>query len=86
MHIFQIKEKEYIQKYDSSIVLPEDPSQWIKILSHDDSVNENIGYVSSMQIGNRMFSEAAGMTFRDKIMRYNVKSPCFAIIYNGQYL
>lgn len=78
--------KEYIQKYDSSIVLPEDPSQWIKILSHDDSVNENIGYVSSMQIGNRMFSEAAGMTFRDKIMRYNVKSPCFAIIYNGQYL
>lgn len=78
--------KEYIQRYDSSIVLPDDPAQWIKILSHDDSVNENIGYVSSMQIGNRMFSEAAGMTFRDKIMRYNVKSPCFAIIYNGQYL
>lgn len=78
--------KEYIQRYDSSIVLSDDPSQWIKILYHDDSVNENIGYVSSMQIGNRMFSEAAGMTFRDKIMRYNVKSPCFAIIYNGQYL
>ncbi len=78
--------KEYIQRYDSSIVLSDDPSQWIKILSHDDSVNESIGYVSSMQIGNRTFSEAAGMTFRDKIMRYNVKSPCFTIIYNGQYL
>ena len=44
------------------------------------------GYVSAMQIGSRTFSEAAGMTFRDKIMKYNVKSPCFAIIYNGQYL
>ena len=78
--------REYIQKYDPSIILPEDPSQWIRILSHDDSVNENIGYVSAMQIGNRTFNEAAGMTFRDKIMKYNVKSPCFAIIYNGQYL
>lgn len=78
--------KEYIENYDSSIVLPDDPSQWIRILEHDDSVNENIGYVSAMQIGNRTFSEAAGITFRDKIMRYNVKSPCFAIIYNGQYL
>ncbi len=78
--------KDYILRYDPSIVLPEDPSQWIQILRHDDSVNENIGYVSAMQIGNRTFSEAAGMTFRDKIMRYNVKSPCFTIIYNGQYL
>lgn len=78
--------KEYIQNYDPSIVLSDDPSQWIRILRHDDSVNENIGYVSAMQIGSRTFSEAAGMTFRDKIMKYNVKSPCFAIIYNGQYL
>ena len=78
--------KNYILSYDPSIVLPQDPANWIRILSHDDAVNENIGYVSAMQIGNRTFSEAAGITFRDKLMRYNVNSPCFAIIYNGQYL
>jgi len=78
--------KNYILSYDPSIVLSDNPADWIRILSHDDAVNENIGYVSSMQIGNRTFSEAAGITFRDKIMKYNVKSPCFTIIYNGQYL
>lgn len=78
--------KNYILSYDPSIVLSDNPAEWIKILRHDDAVNENIGYVSSMQIGNRTISEAAGITFRDKIMKYNVKSPCFTIIYNGQYL
>ena len=78
--------KNYILSYDPSIELSHNPADWIKILSHDDAVNENIGYVSAMQIGNRTFSEAAGITFRDKIMKYNVKSPCFTIIYNGQYL
>lgn len=78
--------RDYIKGYDSSIVLSDNPADWIRILSHDDAVNENIGYVSAMQIGNRTFSEAAGITFRDKIMKYNVKSPCFAIIYNGMYL
>lgn len=78
--------KNYILSYDPSINLPDDPSQWIKILAHDDAVNENIGYVSKMQIGDRTLSEAAGIRFRDEVMNYNVKSPCFTIIYNGQYL
>lgn len=78
--------KEYIQKYDSSIVLSDNPAEWIKILKHDDAVNENIGYVSAMQIGNKTISQGAGLKFRDNIMRYDIKSPCFAIIYNGQYL
>lgn len=78
--------KEYIQRYDSSIVLSDNPAEWIKILRHDDAVNENIGYVSAMQIGNRTISQGAGLKFRDNIMRYDIKSPCFAIIYNGQYL
>lgn len=78
--------KEYIQRYDPSIVLSDNPAEWIKILKHDDAVNENIGYVSAMQIGNRTISQGAGLKFRDNIMRYDIKSPCFAIIYNGQYL
>lgn len=78
--------KEYIHRYDPSIVLSDNPANWIRILRHDDAVNENIGYVSAMQIGNRTFSQGAGLKFRDNIMRYDIKSPCFAIIYNGQYL
>lgn len=78
--------KDYILSYDSSIVLSDDPSEWIKILAHDDAVNENIGYVSAMQIGNRTITQGAGLKFRDKIMDYDIKSPCFAIIYNGEYL
>ena len=78
--------RNYIMSYDSSIVLSDNPAEWIKILSHDDAVNENIGYVSAMQIGDRTYNEAAGLRFRDDIMNYNVKSPCFTIIYNGQYL
>lgn len=78
--------KDYILSYDSSIVLSDDPSQWIKILVHDDAVNENIGYVSSMQIGNKTILQGAGLKFRDNIMKYDIKSPCFAIIYNGEYL
>lgn len=77
---------DYIRRYDSSIVLSDNPAEWIKILRHDDAVNENIGYVSAMQIGNRTISQGAGLKFRDNIMRYDIKSPCFAIIYNGQYL
>ncbi len=78
--------KEYIMNYDPTIVLSDDPSEWIKILVHDDAVNENIGYVSAMQIGDRTISQGAGLKFRDKIMKYDIKSPCFAIIYNGNYL
>ncbi len=78
--------KNYIKSYNSTIELSDNPADWIRILRHDDAVNENIGYVSAMQIGNRTYSEAAGIKFRNEIMDYEVKSPCFAIIYNGQYL
>lgn len=78
--------RNYITSYDPSIRLSADPSNWIHILTHDDAVNENIGYVSAMQIGDRTITNGAGLIFRDKVMKYNIKSPCFAIIYNGQYL
>ncbi len=78
--------KKYILSYDSSIELSDDPSEWIEILTHNDAVNENIGYVSAMRIGDKVLSSAAGMTFRNSVMDYEVRSPCFAIIYNGEYL
>lgn len=78
--------KAYIKSYDSSINLSNNPADWIKILQHDDAVNEQIGYVSRMQIGDRTLDYGAGMRFRDYVLDYAIKSPCFAIVYNGQYL
>lgn len=78
--------RNYIKSYDSSINLSLNPADWIEIIDHDDAVNKDIGYVSSMRIGDRIISQGAGMVFRDKIMKYDIKSPCFAIIYNGKYL
>lgn len=78
--------RNYIHAYDSSIVLSDDPADWIRILRHDDAVNEQIGYVSAMQIGHKTINQGAGMIFRDRVLKYGIKSPCFAIVYNGQYL
>lgn len=78
--------RNYIKSYDSSINLSLNPADWIEIIDRDDAVNKDIGYVSTMRIGDRIISQGAGMVFRDKIMKYDIKSPCFAIIYNGEYL
>ena len=78
--------RNYIRAYDSGIRLGDDPSQWLRILQHDDAVNESIGYVLSMQIGDKVIGANAGLTFRDEVMQYDLKSPCFAILYNGNYL
>ncbi len=77
--------KNYITSYDGSIRLSDDPAEWLRILAHDDAVNETTGYVYSMQVGDRVIESGAGMVFRDKIMDYSIKSPCFNIIYNGQF-
>lgn len=85
--VYSVNEmRNYILSYDPSINLSDNPAEWIEILKHDDAVNENIGYVSSMRIGDKVYNQAAGLLFRDKVMRYKVKSPCFVIVYNGQYL
>ena len=77
--------KNYITAYDGSIILSDNPAEWLRILAHDDAVNETTGYVYSMQVGDRIIESGAGMVFRDKIMDYSIKSPCFNIIYNGQF-
>lgn len=77
--------KNYITSYDGSIRLSDNPAEWLRILAHDDAVNETTGYVYSMQVGDRVIESGAGMVFRDQIMDYSIKSPCFNIIYNGQF-
>ena len=42
-----------IMAYDSSIVLPADPSQWLEIVSHTASIDANRGYVKQIRVGNK---------------------------------
>ncbi len=70
--------KKLIEAYDSSIVLGDDPSQWITIVSHDGAYNGNIGYVSVLRIGNK---EIRGNKFRGEVCDYRLRSHCFAVKY-----
>ena len=82
------KEEMYniIKGYDSSIVLSDDPSQWIKVLSHSASIDADRGYVTKIQVGNRVmdgyFDFCDGMMNRyfwsESYFQY---STCFCVMY-----
>ncbi len=52
--------KEMIMDYDSSIRLSSDPSEWVKILAHSASIDAKRGYVTKVQVGDRVMD---GYTF-----------------------
>jgi len=62
------------------VTLGIDPSQWIKINAHDSSVNANIGYVSSMTVGDKTIS---GHFFRTSVISYGIRSHCFSVSYDA---
>ena len=75
-----------IKSYDSSIVLQDDPSQWIKIISHSASIDADRGYVTKIQVGNKVMDGYFG--FCDGMMhdyfwstRYFNSSTCFCVMY-----
>ena len=83
------KVKKYIEKYASangkSVKLSSDPSQWIKILSHDGAYNSKIGYAATVSIGG---CEIRGYQFRSKVMVDEsgdmlLRSHCFTVEYVG---
>ena len=55
-----------------------DPATWISIISHDGAINENIGYVSSVNVGGVIMS---GNDFRTKVMDGRIRSHCFTVVY-----
>ena len=57
--------REMIMSYDSSIQLSSDPSQWVKILAHSASIDKNRGYVTKVQVGNRVMD---GYTFCSEVI------------------
>ena len=62
----------------TGIQLSGDPSTWLKIVSHDACINENIGYVSYIQVGNQVYT---GYKFRIEVLGGAIRSHCFTITY-----
>ena len=67
-----------IVKSKLKVDLSGDPSTWITIISHDGVINENIGYVSSMNVGGKIIS---GNEFRTNVLEGKIRSHCFMMVY-----
>lgn len=76
---FTVEEmREYILAYNNSIILEDNPSQWLRIVSHDSAYNASVGYVETMKVGNK---EIRGNAFRGSVMKYAIRSHCFKMEY-----
>lgn len=68
-----------IKSYDSSIVLSSNPADWLQILEHTGSIDENRGYVTKIRVGNK---ELSGYNqFHYDLMDASYYSSCFIITY-----
>ena len=63
---------------DLKVNLSGDPSTWLTILSHDQAVRDDIGYVSTINVGGMVLT---GNDFRIKVMEGRIRSHCFALQY-----
>ncbi len=63
----------------TGIELTGDPASWIKIVSHDACINNNIGYVSYIQVGDQVFT---GYKFRLDVLGGAIRSHCFTVNYS----
>lgn len=75
--------KAYLTSYAKSkgwedFALSDNPAEWIEIVEHDASMNENLGYVTSIRIGNHTVN---GNTFRFYVVDGDIKSHCFTFEY-----
>jgi len=65
-------------KENAKIDLAGDPSTWLGIITHDSAVRDDIGYVSSINVGGTIMT---GNDFRIKVMGGRIRSHCFAFTY-----
>ena len=68
--------KKLILDYDESIVLSDNPSEWISVVSHDSAYNASVGYASVVRVGNK---ELRGNRFRSDVCDYRLRSHCFTV-------
>ena len=72
--------KAMLTAYDASLVLGEDPAEWVKVLKHDGAVNTGVGYVETVSVGGK---EISGIEFIEKVMAgKNLSSQCFSVTYS----
>ncbi len=71
--------KKLITAYDKEITLSDDPSQWLEILEHTASIDENRGYVTKIRVGDK---ELTGYRqFQFELMGNVFVSSCFTVNY-----
>lgn len=76
---FTVEEmRKLIMSFNDEIVLGDDPSEWITIVSHDSAYSADIGYIEKIRIGNY---EMRGNAFRGSVMNYAIRSHCFTVEY-----
>lgn len=68
----------YAKDNGIDIVLDSDPAKWLSIKAHDSSYSKNIGYVTTMKVGNY---EVKGNTFRSYVVDFKLRSHCFTFEY-----
>lgn len=70
--------KTLVEAKDLGITLSGDPATWISIISHDAVINNDIGYVSSINVGGKIMS---GNSFRINVLDGKIRSHCFTVVY-----
>lgn len=73
--------KSIVESKNLGITLSGDPATWISIVSHDSAVNQDVGYVSTINVGGKLMS---GNDFRSKVLDGKIRSHCFTIVYTPQ--
>lgn len=71
--------KKLIKTYNPAIHLSEDPAEWLEIVEHNASIDENRGYVIKIRVGDRYMDGAED--FNLNLMRNALRSSCFYITY-----
>ncbi len=67
-----------IAKEKLEVELTGDPAYWLSVVTHDKAVREDIGYVSSINVGGKIIT---GNEFRIKVMEGKIRSHCFTVVY-----
>lgn len=78
---YEITSAEFKSLVDSEnlgISLSGDPATWISIISHDNAVSSDIGYVSSINVGGKVMT---GNEFRNTVLGGKIRSHCFTVVY-----
>ena len=61
-----------------NVDLTGDPSQWLQIISHDATIDDDTGYVYSIRVGSEIYT---GYKFRCDVMAGTLRSHCFKFVY-----